>query len=438
MDNLVVKSNELNETPLYKKSLELKIFSKIITLVRKKPKSDIFTFEIKELMNDFKGSNENYQYIKQTAKNMMVAEFGDGKKNIILEVIFRKVDITEAGIISFKIDSEFKPYVVGLSKNFTKYYFENIARLNSGFSIRLYELLKQWEKVGNKKFNITALKYLLKIPETKYKLFGDFKKRVLITAEKELKEKTDIYFKFEEIKTGRKITDIQFYIFSNIKALEAKKENKLIELKSQKEKTKIDSELKKELINLQIDESFIEDIFERYSEEQIERNLKHTKQELFNEKITSSIGGYFRSALKFDYANQQSLFDTQKEVKKEVLNTKREQQQKEELEAQRLEFEKKEFEKKKTQYIIEYIKNNLDLSLNYYQEFRSKEEKKGAFKIFKFQEIQNTNELINFIEIKTIESGMFRVSLYQNIMEEKIHLKDFLKAKGFKKDIISE
>jgi plasmid replication initiation protein len=41
------------------------------------------------------------------------------------------------------------------------------------------------------------------------------KNRILVQAQKELKEKTDISFNFEEIKTGRKITSLKFIIKQN-------------------------------------------------------------------------------------------------------------------------------------------------------------------------------------------------------------------------------
>jgi plasmid replication initiation protein len=434
MNSLVVKANELNETPLYRKSLELKIFSKIITLVRDDPQSNIFTFQIKDLMEDFNGSNENYQYIKKTAKNMMVAEFGDGKKNIILEVIFRKVDITEAGIISFKIDEEFKPYVVGLSKNFTKYYFENIARLNSGFSIRLYEILKQWETRGEKKFSISALRYLLKIPDTKYTKYNNFKQRVLETAEKELREKSDIYFKYESIKTGRKITDIQFYIFKNNKVIEEKKnkDNKVIEVKPKQEEEKqelkidIDPTLKKELEELKIDKVFIRDIIKVYPVDRIKRNLAYTKKELLNENINSSVGGYFREALKRDYANQPNLFILKAEEKKKAQEQKVKELNKEQYKEQYFEKLKKEFEQAKKELIYKTIENNLIKGLDYYNHF--KETRTSS--IYKLPNLKS-NELMEFVRAENkIETSIFRASFYEDKIEDKIDFIEFGKKRG--------
>lgn len=50
-----------------------------------------------------------------------------------------------------------------------------------------------------------------------YPLYGHFKSRVILPAQKELKQKTDIYFNFQEIKQGRKVVAIEFEIFENTK-----------------------------------------------------------------------------------------------------------------------------------------------------------------------------------------------------------------------------
>lgn len=53
--------------------------------------------------------------------------------------------------------------------------------------------------------------------EEKYAQYGHFKARVLQTAQKELKQKTDIYFTFEEVKENKKVVAITFQIFENTK-----------------------------------------------------------------------------------------------------------------------------------------------------------------------------------------------------------------------------
>jgi len=329
MSNLVVKSNSLNETAIYKKATELKIFAKIITLVRADPTNNIFTFQIKDFIEEFNNWEKNYEYIKKVAKNMMIAEFWDWKKNIVLEVVFRRVDITEQGTISFKIDQEFKPYVLNLSESYTGYYLENIANLKSGFSIRLYELLKQFEKSWWWLKTIEELKELFWIQKHKFKQYWDFKRFVLKTAQKEIREKTDLKFTFDEIKTGRKITKIKFWIMPNIKTKISSEEKKKAiltplkePLKTTKKETKEQAEIRKIWTQkLKLDNQFINEILKDYqgAEKRILDNLKHTIKKLEQGKIKESVGGYFRTALKNNYAHQLELLDPKKELQKQAI-----------------------------------------------------------------------------------------------------------------------
>jgi hypothetical protein len=55
---------------------------------------------------------------------------------------------------------------------------------------------------------------MLGIGKEQYSDYFDFKKRILLPTQKELAEKADLYFEFEEIKYGRRIGAILFHIFS--------------------------------------------------------------------------------------------------------------------------------------------------------------------------------------------------------------------------------
>ncbi len=92
--------------------------------------------------------------------------------------------------------------------NVTKY-----ISLGATNAQRFYELLRMW--TGNKtiiEYSVDEIKEYLMLQD-KYKMFKDFRVRVIETAIKELREKEllDIY-KVEYIKTGRKITSIKFYV----------------------------------------------------------------------------------------------------------------------------------------------------------------------------------------------------------------------------------
>jgi len=59
--------------------------------------------------------------------------------------------------------------------------------------------------------SIDEIRAVCGIDKSEFKLYGDLKKRVIIPAYKEINQKTDLNFKFEEIKEARKVIGIIFY-----------------------------------------------------------------------------------------------------------------------------------------------------------------------------------------------------------------------------------
>ena len=121
----------------------------------------------------------------------------------------------ECACIDLKFDPDLKPYLLELKSHFSNYMLQNVAGLRSFYSIRIYELLKSqnW-KNGAVVFEIDELRRILKL-EGKYENFKDFRIHVLLIAQRELAEKTDIAFDFEEKKKGRKVVSITFHIHEN-------------------------------------------------------------------------------------------------------------------------------------------------------------------------------------------------------------------------------
>jgi len=95
-----------------------------------------------------------------------------------------------------------------LKEKFTSYQLENVVRLNSVYSIRIYELLKQYERIRKRKLTLEELRYFLGIEKDKYIQYGHLKNKVLLVAQKEINEKTDIQFTFNEIKQEPSISYI--------------------------------------------------------------------------------------------------------------------------------------------------------------------------------------------------------------------------------------
>lgn len=331
---LIVKSNTLLQHPLYKTSMELKIFSKIILAIRENPQEDIFTFQVKNLIEDFNCHEDDYERLKKVAKGMFgkSVDINTSADNVCdLVVIFRRITIDKKGLITFRIEEDIKPFILDLTSNFTQYYFENIARLKSNFSIRIYELLKQYEKIGNRKIDILSLRHFLNVSDDKYKLYGDFKKKTILIAQKELKDKTDICFDFEENKIGNKVVEINFIIMRNKKdsslLFEYEKEAEIIEADKivlTEEQEKLKSKL---ITNFNVKEKVAHELVLSVKMEQIESNIIYVEKEYQSGKISKSISGYLLDAIKNNYANNISLFEL--EAKKKTTDKENEKRKKE-------------------------------------------------------------------------------------------------------------
>lgn len=112
------------------------------------------------------------------------------------------------------ISKKLMPYLLELKERFVQYNLGYILPLSSNYSIRLYQLLKEYEKLTRRTFTVKELQDLLQVPPS-LKRYDNFKRKVLQIAEKELIENCDIFFEFEEIKEGRKVNEILFRIKSN-------------------------------------------------------------------------------------------------------------------------------------------------------------------------------------------------------------------------------
>jgi hypothetical protein len=78
--------------------------------------------------------------------------------------------------------------------------------------MRIYSLLRQYEKLKTREIEMDVLRDMLGIGKEQYDKYSDFKKRILMPIQQELFEKADVYFEFEEIKFGRRVGAILFHI----------------------------------------------------------------------------------------------------------------------------------------------------------------------------------------------------------------------------------
>ncbi len=105
-----------------------------------------------------------------------------------------------------------KPFLLRLKERFTTYKLNNVMKLRSIYSIRIYELLKQYQSIGKRTITIESLRKMLGIEPDEYKTYNNLKRKVIMVAHKEVNEKTDICFDYKEIKLSRKVNEIEFIV----------------------------------------------------------------------------------------------------------------------------------------------------------------------------------------------------------------------------------
>lgn len=196
----------------------------IMTVLAQVDKDDVdfkeYEIKISELEAKLQ-SEQNETRLKQFAKKILSKPLevptNDGW------VIFNWFEHIEylRGHSKFKvsISKKLKPYLLELKERFVKYNLKYILPLTSNYSIRLYQLLKEYETLTRRTFTVSDLQDLLQVPKSLI-VYADFKRKVLQVAEKELIDNCDIFFEFEEIKDGRKINQILFRIKPNYKNIE--------------------------------------------------------------------------------------------------------------------------------------------------------------------------------------------------------------------------
>ena len=81
----------------------------------------------------------------------------------------------------------------------------------------MYEILKQYEKIGERKMTLLELRDRLGLEKFEPPRWNNFKTRVIDSCQAALEEHTDIKFTYELIKSGRgnSIIGIRFFIEEN-------------------------------------------------------------------------------------------------------------------------------------------------------------------------------------------------------------------------------
>ncbi len=231
---LVRKSNNLVEGKYRFDIWEMRVFTKMLTMIL--PSDEDFKeyrIYLKEVIDDFNlaADKQSYKLLKDGAIKLMKKEIkiirdtDEGEKEFLTHIavgLDSFTSKTQGSYVDISFHPKMKPFLLQLQTQFLMYDVRNILQLQSSYSVRIYELLKQYEKIGKRTFSIDDLKETLAVMD-KYPLYANFKQRIIMKAQEDLQTYTDIRFTFEEVKKGRSIHSIVFTIKSNKSIVEERK-----------------------------------------------------------------------------------------------------------------------------------------------------------------------------------------------------------------------
>lgn len=215
---IVTQSNKLVEVrynlPLGEQRLILTMISKI------QPNDEDFKpyrISVSEF-TEFLGIDKNsaYRECKKTTEKLLSRVVSIEEPDGLLQIgwLSSAKYIDGSGMVNLSFDPLLKPYLLQLKSNFTSFKLNMILSFKSQYTMRIYIFLKQYETLKKREVKLDILRNTLGIRKDLHVQYRDFKRHILEVTKKELFEKADLYFEFDEIKYGRRVGAIEFHIFT--------------------------------------------------------------------------------------------------------------------------------------------------------------------------------------------------------------------------------
>lgn len=300
---LVRKANELVEARYKFDIWETRVFAKMLTMVKPGDENfQLYDIHVGDLLKDFNLEDQGYNYasVKQATKKLLTRvieierETPEGVKWYAMPLLVGAQGFKEprdGNYISVQFHHELKPYLLELKERYLQYDIRNLWGLSSVYSVRMYELLKQYEKIGKRFFTLEDLRTKLAIELTEYLKYNHFKDKVLLKAQGDLGNSTDIAFSMEEHKQGKRVTAITFFISAN-----SEHPGKAIPEKIHTEIQVID-----QVKEWGITEETLNALVAKYGMERVKNGVSCTTDNLKNAKIKESSSGFFIKAVEQDW-----------------------------------------------------------------------------------------------------------------------------------------
>jgi len=323
---MVRKSNSLVEARYRFNMWETRVFTKMITMVRMSDEDfKPYRIYLRDIIQEFGLDKDkaSYELLRDGANTLLQKEVSifqeteDGMNETRTHLIVdatTQVKGSNTNYIEVRFHPKMKPHILELKSRFTVYDVKNILNLPSSYSVRIYELLKQYEKIGYRTFEFEELKEIIGAKEmhrnskgkveTKdnYPLYGSFNQKILKNAQKHLMLHTDLCFEFEPIKKGRKVHKIRFIIMRNPRYDAGQVDEKMPELGAEQVSHEEDAVVARLYLQVEryVDEPLVRRWVSRFPEEQIQYGINYTLNQLKAGKDIQNVAGYLQTMVSTD------------------------------------------------------------------------------------------------------------------------------------------
>lgn len=288
---------------------EQKVVLSVISKIQPKDKDQLcYTLTYDELSElsgipviELKRSKTKAMLVKLRSKTMAIEDPEHPDSYLITGWFSDIQPKPRSGVVEFSVSPKLKPYLLDLNTNFTSYHLRQVVKLSSVFSIRLYELLRQYlplksgKDKGERTVDLSELRGYLGLASSKYKRFQDFKRHVIQPAKEELEEKTDLAFDFEGVRIGRAVGAVKFTIYKNV----LEKAEGVLEGTLVRDDVTVDPELAQRIKMFipEITSSQVDLLFATYTKENLSESLVVLATSIASGAIKKSPLAYYQGVL---------------------------------------------------------------------------------------------------------------------------------------------
>ncbi len=400
----LIKTNPIINAKFDITAVQMKVFLKVVASIDQSgDEMPEINISIKEFQEFVGGKAKNiHTYLQEELTKLRKKDLYYEDDRIRLEANFFSSIVyhKKEGYFTFEFSKNIKPFLLQIKDNFTVLDIRNIMYLDSIYAIRFYEFCKEFERFRTFEFEVDELKEKFGLTD-RYKNYFDFKLKVINQARTELIKNSELYFDFEEIKSGKKVTRLKFFIYKNAKG------NAVQDDTLNHEQIEEITELVKNFVGDKIVLAW----FKKYPYSQIKEGVLYSLKE-YNRGVVKEMAKYLQKMVAVA-----EIVDSN-EVKKQAIQKKKKQQadlqevEKQIIAIDRLKDDlKKTYFQKRIDFVNQIFASNAQINVSLMKQLQTDVESDKpsflaelAFNSFKGDKKSKEDLLLNFAEGATFQA----------------------------------